>query len=119
MLSDRNIREQLGTLHENPVATEEEPQRRKKPGVVWLLAVLAVALWAGGVGLIVHLEKTSPQAADAASGQVYRFRDLPHAVYLTAGQEHEAYSALLVPAVMTVVAAIAAAGRKRPEKELL
>lgn len=114
MLSDRDIREVLledpaGTIAEKP---EESPPRKRSPRMIGVLVVLVVALWGGGIAVVLHLEKTSPHLPDPQNGHIYRFSDHRNVVYLTATQHWLANGSLLVLPAITVGLGLAARRRK-------
>ncbi len=103
MLSDSEIREQLGPFAGPP--PEPEPIRRPA-GLIAVLVVLVLCLFGGSIALLVHYVRVSPRIPDPRSGHVYRFTDTRHTVYLTRKQHYTAYAALGVPLLGVVAIAL-------------
>jgi hypothetical protein len=114
MLSDHDIRERLLEEPAGAVAErqEEPPPRKRPPWFLGILAMLAVALWGGGIALFLHMERTSPHVPDPQNGHIYRFGNRRNVVYLTATQHWVANGSLLVLPVITVGLGLAARRRK-------
>jgi hypothetical protein len=112
MLSDSNIREHLGPLVDPPPDPAQKPRSRPAT-LIATLVVLALCLWGGAAGLLLHFEKVAPAVPDPRSGHVYRFNDQHRVVYLTAKQNYSAYSALAIPILATLAVGFFAT-RKKP-----
>jgi hypothetical protein len=116
MLSDSNIREELGRLVEPP--PDPGPPPRSRAAILMVaLVVLAVILWGGSIALLFHFERISPRVPDPRSGHVYRFNDQHRIFYLTAKQNYCAYSALAVSILASLAAAFHATRKKPSPKE--
>ena len=112
MLSDSNIREQLGSLLDPSPDPAQKPRSRPAT-VIATLVVLALCLWGGSIALLLHFEKVAPPVPDPRSGHVYRFNDQHRVVYLTAKQNYSAYTALAIPILATLAVGFYAT-RKKP-----
>jgi len=114
MLSDSDIRERLGPLADpglSPSDNQRPPRRRLAP-----LAFVALLLWIGGLALLLHYERTAPHRPDPRTGQVCRFTDTRHTVYLTRKQRSIAWGALGIPILGTLGIAFFAIPRRPPEQ---
>lgn len=123
MLLDRDIRDNLGPLPGTDPETEPvEPARKSNPTrwILGVLAAVALVLWTAGIAVFLHLEHISPGQPNAAAGQIYRFSDPWHVLYLTAQQHLLVRGTLIVPPAFTVVVlivAIAIGGKLSPIEE--
>ena len=79
-----------------------------------VLVIFVVILWGVGIGAIVHLERTSPQVPDPASGHIRWFSDSLHTRYLTQKGNYLAWGAVVVPALATLALAAFAVFRPKP-----
>lgn len=120
MLSDRDIRERLGPLPETgaePKSQNAAVNRSLRQWIVGVLGSMGVALWGGGIALILHFESSAPHQPNLQTGQIHRFNDPFSVIYLTARQHTLVESVMIVLPVMTiiiVIGAVATFGRKPP-----
>jgi hypothetical protein len=101
MLSDANIREDLGPIADPAQDPNRKPPSKRNAGLIAALVVV-VLLWAAAAALIHHLEKISPAVYEPQTGHIYRFSDMLHTVYLTPNEQRVAYTALAIPALATL-----------------
>lgn len=101
MLSDADIREQLGPIGEPP--PPDPSLRSAKPRWILVLAALVV-LWAGCLALILHLEKISPPIPDPPTSHTWRFNDHRRVVYLTPKEHWTVEAAIAIPVIATLAA---------------
>jgi hypothetical protein len=116
MLSDSNIREELGPIGDRPPDPAQKP-RSLPVTMIATLVVLTLCLWGGSIALLLHFEKVAPALPDPRTGHVYRFNDQHRVVYLTAKQNYSAYSALAVSVLATLAAGVCATRKKPAPKE--
>ncbi|MGC2297553.1 MAG: hypothetical protein WA476_02045 [Acidobacteriaceae bacterium] len=98
MLSDADIREQLGPIGDPP---PPDPTLHSKPRWIPWLAVLLI-LWAGGIALILHLVKISPPIPDPPTNHTWRFNDSRRVVYLTPKEHWTVEAAIAIPVIATL-----------------
>jgi len=112
MLSDSNIREQLGSLLD-PTPDPAQKPRSRPATMIAALVILALCLWGASLALLLHFDRTAPRVPDPPTGKVYRFNDQHRVVYLTAKQNSSAYAALAIPILATLAVGFYAT-RKKP-----
>lgn len=117
MLSDSDIRERLGPIVEPAPDPNQSPGFKHTAGQIAGLALLGVLLWAGGIALLVRLEKICPHIPDARTGHIYRVTDTRRVFYLTADQRTIAGAALGTPVFYTLCFVIFAFSRKPRPRE--
>jgi hypothetical protein len=113
MLSDANIREQLGSLLDP--GPDPTPKPRSRVPLIAILVVLC--LWGASLALLIHFDRTAPRIPDPPTGHVYRFNDQHRVVYLTAKQNYSAYTALAIPILATIAVALYATRKEPPPNE--
>jgi hypothetical protein len=116
MLSDSDIRDRLGPIHDPLQDPHRTPPSKRSVGLI-AAVVIVVLLWGGAASLILHLEKISPAKYEPQTGHIYRFTDTRHIVYLTTKERYAAYTALAIPALVTLAVIFYALGRN-PDPEL-
>jgi hypothetical protein len=99
MLSDADIREQLGPIGDPP--PPDPSFRSSKPKWIPVLAAVVV-LWAGCFALILHLVKISPPIPDPPTNHTWRFNDSRRVVYLTPKEHWTVEAAIAIPVIATL-----------------
>lgn len=119
MLSDRDIREQLGGLSsvENRPAPEQAPPDLSRFHRALVGAALGIAvLWTAGFAFLLACRRRAPHAADPRTGHIHPFHLLGTVAYLT-GIQHGLVEATLILLPVATLLLVAVVLRSRPARQ--